>query len=110
MSKIESTEALEKYLQLERDNKALQTELTICRHELTKMRAAYSGISSKVDLIFEWLSSTENMKTETVRRKMAETFKFAYMEGQFEDMRVKWPNQDAANTFRNNPVEEGKTE
>ena len=62
----------------------------IYKQELEKMRKAYSDVSSKIDILF---NETEN---KTLKRKMAELFKFAYMEAEFEDMRDKWPNQEAA--------------
>lgn len=49
---------------------------------------------------FAWLETRENTKTETVRRKMAELFKFASMEAHFEDMRSKWKNPEAVEWAR----------
>jgi hypothetical protein len=95
MSQIGSTEALEAYLKLERENKALSLELDMCKEELTKMKNAYSNLSTDVNTLFGWLEQFQN-RTNFVRRKMAAIFKFAYMEAEFGDMRAKWPNQEAA--------------
>ena len=90
MTHIGNTEALEKYLKLERDNNDLLRDVAIYRGELAKMQKAYSDVSGKIDSLFNWLETRKDTKTETVRRKMAELFKFAYMESQFEDLRAKW--------------------
>jgi predicted nuclease with TOPRIM domain len=95
MSQIGSTEALEKYLSLERDNKILREENRVYYAEIQKLRKQWSDIAGKVNILFNWLETRKDTKTETVQRKMAEIFKFAYMEAQFEDMRDKWPNPEA---------------
>jgi hypothetical protein len=96
MVQVGSTEALEKYLELEKENKRLLRENHEYYEEILKLRKQWSNLAEKVNILFNWLESRENTKTETIRRKFAETFKFAYMEAQFEDMRAKWPNQEAA--------------
>jgi len=98
MTQIGNTEALEAYLKLERENKELLKELTIYKEELEKMRKAYSNLATDVNTLFGWLEQFQN-RTNFVRRKMAKIFKFAYMEAEFEDMRAKWPNQEAAKMF-----------
>jgi len=55
----------------------------IYKKELEKIRGSYNDISSKVDMLFNEIESQE------IKRKMAELFKFAYMEAEFEDMRAK---------------------
>ena len=95
MSKIGSTEALEKYLQLECENEELIQELKIYKSEIEKLRKAYSDLASGIGTLFEWL---ENKDQITACRRMAEIFKFAYMEAHFEDMRAKWTNAQARET------------
>ena len=95
MVQVGSTEALEKYLSLERDNKNLIEENRIYYQEILKLRAQWSDIAGKVNTLFNWLESRENTKTQTIRRKFAETFKFAYMEACFADMIAKWPNKES---------------
>ena len=92
---IGNTEALEKYLQLEKDSKRLIEENKIYYAEIVKLRKEWSDTAAKIDILFNWLETRDNTKTETVKRRMAELFKFAYMEAQFEDMRAKWKNPDA---------------
>lgn len=91
--KIGNTEALEKYLQLERDNKYYQDELENYRKTLGKSRQAYSDLSKKVDALFQWIE--EEGLLETAGKKMALLFEFAYMEAHFEDLRAKWPSETA---------------
>jgi hypothetical protein len=93
--RIGNTEALEGYLKLERENKRLLDDNRIYKFELEKMKKAYSDISSRVDILFNWFENKTTIKTVAVQRKMAILFKFAYMEGHFEDMRAKWPNPEA---------------
>jgi hypothetical protein len=96
--KIGNTEALEKYLQLERDNQYYQDELENYRKSLAKSRQAYSDLSKKVDAFFQWLE--EEGLLETAGKKMALLFEFAYMEAHFEDLRSKWPSESAKNFAR----------
>jgi hypothetical protein len=91
MSEIGSTEALEKYLTLERQNKMLLDDNRIYKCELEKMREAYSKVSGQVNTLFNWLETREDTKTKTIQRKMAELFKWAYMESIFPDLKAKWP-------------------
>jgi hypothetical protein len=93
MTQIGNTEALEAYLKLEQENQEIAKELEIYKKELTKMRIAYANISTDVNTLFGWLESTGDY---LVRRKMAELFKFAYMEAEFEDLRAKWSNDKEA--------------
>jgi hypothetical protein len=66
------------------------SDLKIYRKELEKMREAYCDVATKIASIFNEIESI------TLKRRMAELFKFAYMEAEFEDMRAKWPNQECA--------------
>jgi hypothetical protein len=95
MSQIGSTEALEKYLKLEQDKKQLLEENIVYREEIEKLRKSISETGNKIDVLWHWLESRENTKTETIKRKMAITFKWAYMEAEFADLRAKWPNKEA---------------
>jgi hypothetical protein len=95
MSQIGSMEALEKYLSLERDNKKLIEENRVYYAEILKLRKQWSDIAGKVNSLFNWLETRKDTKTKTIRRQMAETFKWAYMEAQFEDLRARWPNPEA---------------
>ena len=95
MSQIGSTEALEKYLQLEKQNKILLDENHFQYEEIKKLRKQWSELAGKINTVYNWLDSRENTKTQTIRHKMAETFGFAYMEAMFEDLRVKWKNQES---------------
>ena len=99
MSQIGSTEALEKYLQLEKENKRLFQENHEYYVEIQKLRHEWGILAAKINTVYNWLETRKDTKTETVRRKIAETFKFAYMEANFEDMIAKWPckeSRDAA--------------
>ena len=103
MSQIGNTEALEKYLQLEHENKELSKTLAIYKEELEKRRKAYSTQASYIAELFEWLTQFEN-RTLFVKRKMAKIFKYAYMENEFEDMRAEWPiNKNAVLDISNKP-------
>jgi len=95
MSQIGSTEALEKYLTLEREYNRLLNDNRIYKIELEKIRKAYSEVANNVSVLFNWLESRENTKTKTIQRKMAEQFKWAHMEAHFEDLRAKWTNPEA---------------
>jgi hypothetical protein len=95
MSEIGNTEALEKYLQLEKDNKTLIEENKIYYAEIVKLRGQWSDLVAKIDILFNWCDTRENTKTITIKRKMAELFKFAYMEAQFVDMIAKWANKES---------------
>jgi hypothetical protein len=116
--RIGNTEALEGYLKLERENKELSKELALYKEELEKMRKAYSSLSKEIATLYNWLTNRD--KTKSIRRRMAEIFKFAYMENDFEDMKAEWPINKSALldiSIENNPSEvhfqsskEGKTE
>jgi hypothetical protein len=95
MDEIGNMEALEKYLKLEKDNKRLFSENKVYYAEIEKLRNQWSDLAAKINILFNWLDTRENTKTDTIKRKMAELFKFAYMEAQFEDMRSKWKNPEA---------------
>lgn len=88
MIEIGKTEALEAYLKLQKENDNLREENNRLTLKFEEYRKAWGSISVGVNTLFNWLGDQE--KTKTIRRKMAEIFKFAYMENQFEDMRAKW--------------------
>ena len=67
---------------------------------LTTLRGQWSDLAHQIDILFNWLDSRENTKTQTIKRKMAELFKFAYMEAQFEDLRSKWKNKESVEWAR----------
>jgi hypothetical protein len=91
MSQIGNTEALEKYLNLEREYNRLLNDNRIYKIELEKSRKAYSNVSEEVNTLFNWLETRKDTKTKTIQRKMAEIFKWAYMESLFEDLKAEWP-------------------
>lgn len=92
---IGNAEALAKYLTLERENKRLVQENRLYYAEIEKLRKHYGELSGKINTLWDWLETRENTKTETIRRKFAETFKFAYMEAKFEDLIAKWSNKES---------------
>jgi hypothetical protein len=97
MSQIGNTEALDAYLKLQKENERLQDEIRNWKYKYEEYHKAWGKASEGINHLFNWLETRENTKTETIRRKMAETFKYAYMEAQFEDMKAKWPcNQKVA--------------
>jgi gluconate kinase len=98
--RIGNTEALEGYLKLEQENKRLLSDNQNLRHELQSYHKHYGDVSRGVDILFNWLESRRDTKTKTIQRRMAEIFKFAYMEAQFEDLRSKWKNQESVEWAR----------
>jgi predicted nuclease with TOPRIM domain len=90
MTEIGNTEALAKYLQLEKENKRLFAENQSYYDEIVKLRKQWSELAHDISTLFNWLETRENTQTKTIKRKMAETFKFAYMEAHFEDLKAKW--------------------
>jgi hypothetical protein len=95
MVQVGSMEALEKYLELEKENKRFLRENHEYYEEILKLRTQWSDLAGKVNTLFNWLESREDTKTKTIQRKFAETFKFAYMEACFADMIAKWPNKES---------------
>lgn len=95
MSQLGSTEALEKYLRLEEENKRLREEIEGWKVKYNEYYNAWQKIASATDSLWHWLDSRENTKTETIKHKIAVLFKWAYMEAEFEDLRSKWLNQSA---------------
>ncbi len=89
MSKIGNTEALEAYLKLQEENTRLTQENSRLKLQNEEYHKAWDKVAKGINTLFNWLEQRD--KTKSVRRRMAEIFKFAYMEAQFEDMRAKWP-------------------
>lgn len=52
MSQIGNTEALEKYLTLERDNKKLIEENKVYYTEIVKLRMEWGNLAGKIDSLF----------------------------------------------------------
>jgi hypothetical protein len=101
---IGNINALEKYLRLEQENKRLLQENEFYYDEIQKLRGEWGILAAKVNTVYNWLETRQDTKTETIRRKIAETFKFAYMEANFADMIAKWPckeSRDAALAWLN---------
>jgi hypothetical protein len=98
MNKIGNTEALEAYLQLQKQNEGLRQEIRRLQTLYDEYYTAWNKATQGINTLFNWLETRENTKTETVRIKMAETFKYAYMQAQFEDMRTKWAINQKSST------------
>lgn len=102
MSNIGNTEALEKYLQLEQENKRLRTEIKNWEYKYNEYYTAWNKVSDGLNTLFNWLETRKDTKTETIQRKMAEIFKYAYMQAHFEEFRSKWKNQESIEWARKN--------
>jgi len=87
--------SLEAYLKLEKENQRLREEIENWKLKYNEYRNGWNKVAQGLNTLFNWLETRKDTKTETIRRKMAETFKWAYMEAQFEDLRAKWPNAEA---------------
>lgn len=102
MSQIGSTEALEKYLQLEKENERLRKEIGEWKYRYEEYRTAWSKESEAINTVWNWLGTREDTKTRTIKKKIAELFKYAYMEAEFEEFRSKWKNREAIELARIN--------
>jgi hypothetical protein len=95
MSNIGNTEALESYLKLEQENKRLRQEIEEWKYRYKEYYNAWQKISAASDTLWHWLETRENTKTQTIKRKMAETFQWAYMQAEIPELRAKWKNAEA---------------
>ncbi len=91
MSQIGSTEALEAYLTLQKENERLRQENRRLQYLYDEYRVAWDKVSGGVNTLFNWLETRKDTKTITVQHRMAEIFRWAYMEAHFEDLRAAWP-------------------
>lgn len=90
-----NTEALEKYLLLQKENERLRDEIRNWKYKYEEYYNAWQKIATASSTLWIWLGSRENTKTQTIKRKMAEAFKWAYMEAEIPELRAKWKNPES---------------